>query len=67
MAKKTKNTSEGFNEILLYTTPNGKVKVEIYLQVTSLLKIQYVQKLHILLQITKPIKHNFITSMQLYQ
>ena len=23
---------EGFNEILLYTTPNGKVKVEIYLQ-----------------------------------
>ncbi len=24
--------SEGFNEILLYTTPNGKVKVEIYLQ-----------------------------------
>ncbi len=32
MAKKIKNTSEGFNEILLYTTPNGKVKVEIYLQ-----------------------------------
>lgn len=25
-------TSEGFNEILLYTTPNGNVKVEIYLQ-----------------------------------
>lgn len=24
--------SEGFNEILLYTTPNGNVKVEIYLQ-----------------------------------
>lgn len=24
--------NEGFNEILLYTTPNGKVKVEIYLQ-----------------------------------
>lgn len=23
---------DGFNEILLYTTPNGKVKVEIYLQ-----------------------------------
>ena len=23
---------EGFNEILLYTTPNGKVKIEIYLQ-----------------------------------
>jgi len=25
-------TKEGFNEILLYTTPVGKVKVEIYLQ-----------------------------------
>ena len=32
MAKGLKKTSEGFNEILLYTTPNGKVKVEIYLQ-----------------------------------
>ncbi|MEI8203660.1 MAG: virulence RhuM family protein [Bacteroidota bacterium] len=32
MAKKTKPTKEGFNEVLLYTTPNGKVKVEIYLQ-----------------------------------
>ena len=32
MAKKTNQTSEGFNEVLLYTTPNGKVKVEIYLQ-----------------------------------
>jgi len=32
MAKKIKQASEGFNEILLYTTPNGKVKVEIYLQ-----------------------------------
>jgi hypothetical protein len=33
MAKKKKITStEGFNEILLYTTPNGNVKVEIYLQ-----------------------------------
>ena len=33
MAKK-KNipAKEGFNEILLYTTPNGNVKVEIYLQ-----------------------------------
>ncbi len=29
---KNKTTNEGFNEILLYTTPNGKVKVEIYLQ-----------------------------------
>lgn len=33
MAVKKKITpTEGFNEILLYTTPNGKVKVEIYLQ-----------------------------------
>jgi hypothetical protein len=31
MAKKIKEAAEGFNEILLYTTPNGKVKVEIYL------------------------------------
>lgn len=29
---KITQTNEGFNEILLYTTPNGKVKVEIYLQ-----------------------------------
>lgn len=33
MAKKKNTPSEsGFNEILLYTTPNGNVKVEIYLQ-----------------------------------
>ena len=32
MAKKQMAATEGFNEILLYTTPNGKVKVEIYLQ-----------------------------------
>ena len=32
MAKQKKTTTDGFNEILLYTTPNGKVKVEIYLQ-----------------------------------
>ncbi|MFA5973557.1 MAG: virulence RhuM family protein [Lentimicrobiaceae bacterium] len=32
MAKKLEQAKEGFNEILLYTTPNGKVKVEIYLQ-----------------------------------
>ena len=31
---KNKNipSNNGFNEILLYTTPNGNVKVEIYLQ-----------------------------------
>ena len=32
MAKKKIIPNEGFNEVLLYTTPNGKVKVEIYLQ-----------------------------------
>lgn len=32
MAKKQITAQEGFNEILLYTTANGKVKVEIYLQ-----------------------------------
>jgi len=32
MAKKIKPAADGFNEILLYTTADGKVKVEIYLQ-----------------------------------
>lgn len=32
MAKKNQQPKSGFNEILLYTTPNGGVKVEIYLQ-----------------------------------
>ena len=32
MSKNYLVPKEGFNEILLYTTPNGKVKVEIYLQ-----------------------------------
>lgn len=32
MAKNQIPAKEGFNEILLYTTPNGKVKIEIYLQ-----------------------------------
>lgn len=32
MSKNIEPAAEGFNEILLYTTPNGKVKVEIYLQ-----------------------------------
>ena len=32
MAKKQTAPKEGFSEILLYTTPNGKVKVEIFLQ-----------------------------------
>ncbi|MBK8487093.1 MAG: virulence RhuM family protein [Chitinophagales bacterium] len=30
--KNSISSPQGFNEILLYTTPNGKVKVEIYLQ-----------------------------------
>lgn len=32
MDKKQIPNKDGFNEILLYSTPNGKVKVEIYLQ-----------------------------------
>ncbi len=32
MAKKINSPKNGFNEILLYTTPNGNVKIEIYLQ-----------------------------------
>lgn len=32
MGKKKYPAREGFNEILLYTTPNGKVKVEIFLR-----------------------------------
>ena len=31
MAQQIKQTTTGFNEILLYKTPNGDVKVEIYL------------------------------------
>ena len=32
MIKKNKPSESGFNEILLYNTPNGGVKVEIYLR-----------------------------------
>jgi hypothetical protein len=32
MAKKKQQLQSGFTEILLYNTPNGRVKVEIYLQ-----------------------------------
>lgn len=95
MSKNSLQPSEGFSEILLYTTPNGKVKVEIYLQnetiwltqqkiadlfvvdralitkhlkkfltVMNLQRIQYVQKLHILLLMVKIIKRCFTTSMQ---
>ena len=31
MTKKKTPATDSFNEILLYTTPNGKVKVEIFL------------------------------------
>lgn len=31
LQKNDRPTREGFNEVLLYTTPNGKVKVEMYL------------------------------------
>ena len=31
MQKKNISAREGFNEVLLYTTPNGKVRVEMYL------------------------------------
>jgi hypothetical protein len=32
MSKKVNQSAAGFNEILLYTTPNGSVKMEIYVQ-----------------------------------
>jgi hypothetical protein len=32
MGKKNIPSKDGFNQVLLYTTPNGKVKVEMYLQ-----------------------------------
>ena len=38
--KKNYSTERGFNEILLYTTPNGKVKVEIYLQNETIWLVQ---------------------------
>ena len=51
MAKK-KTATEGFNEILLYTTPNGKVKVEIYLQNETIWLTQ--QKLADLFGVQRP-------------
>jgi hypothetical protein len=36
MAKRKQAIKEGFSEILLYTTPGGKVKVEIYIQNESI-------------------------------
>ncbi|MDD3740659.1 MAG: virulence RhuM family protein [Bacteroidales bacterium] len=55
---------EGFNEILLYTTPNGKVKVEMYLQNETIWLTQ--QKIADLFgvqrpAVTKHLKHIFAT------
>ena len=44
--------TEGFNEILLYTTPNGKVKVEIYLQNKTIWLTQ--DKIAILFGVQRP-------------
>jgi len=52
MAKKQTSSTEGFNEILLYTTPNGKVKVEIYLQNETIWLTQ--DKIAILFGVQRP-------------
>ena len=52
MAKKQTPAAEGFNEILLYTTPNGKVKVEIYLQNETIWLTQ--DKIAILFGVQRP-------------
>ena len=65
MAKKNKIPSEGFNEILFYTTPNGNVKVEIYLQnETVWLTQQKIAELFVVDRsvITKHLKNIFETN-----
>ena len=52
MAKKQTSATEGYNEILLYTTPNGKVKVEIYLQNETIWLTQ--DKIAILFGVQRP-------------
>ena len=52
MTKKNIPAKEGFNEILLYTTPNGKVKVEIYLQNETIWLTQ--QKIADLFRVQRP-------------
>jgi hypothetical protein len=52
MAKKQVPATEGFNEILLYSTPNGKVKVEIYLQNETIWLTQ--DKIAILFGVQRP-------------
>ena len=69
MAKKQTPATEGFNEILLYTTPNGKVKVEIYLQNETIWLTQ--DKIAILFGVQRPaiIKHlkNIFESRELVE
>lgn len=65
MKKMDSPTREGFNEILLYTTPNGKVKVEMYLHDETIWLTQ--QKIADLFgvqrpAITKHLKNIFETS-----
>ena len=52
MKKKDAIIKEGFNEILLYTSPNGKVKVEIFLQNESIWLTQ--QKIAELFGVQRP-------------
>ncbi len=65
MGKQKHPSPEGFNEILLYTTPNGQVKVEIYLRHETIWLTQ--QKIAALFgvqrpAITKHLKNIFETS-----
>ena len=55
-----------FTEFLLYTTPNGKVKVEIYLKVESYKKIQLFPFWKQLPKTVKNILLRFIISMPLF-
>ena len=52
MAKKPLPAKDGFNEILLYTTSNGNVKVEIYLQNETIWLTQ--QKIAVLFGVQRP-------------
>lgn len=52
MSKKQTLATDGYNEILLYTTPNGKVKVEIFLQNETIWLTQ--DKIAILFGVQRP-------------
>ena len=69
MSKKSSIPVQGFNEILLYTTPNGKVKVEIYLQNETIWLTQ--QKIADLFGVDRTVvtKHigNIFKSRELYE